>query len=273
MPQRRLKGIPMRSAAGITPKLELLTEGAGGPAIVVVDFIPFSSATRLGPLLCTRHTDQQIYQIDPVADLTPVDSYIPLRDLSSAYSRALAAMGAADQPLVIVGYCSAAALSLQICVDLAPRGEVFPLLVQPTRPDTEMVAAEFSRIRASLGVPAGECPPLDGTQKSILETLQTQLRHDLTAMAQTKGLDPASTVFTDFLARYRSWLGFLLASGEPIRPFPGQPSAGVIVSNDDEENLPWLDPFPHWVKKLGVDQEDLAASPVLAEEILSYQKG
>lgn len=261
----------MTSAARIIPRLELLTDAGRGPVIVVVDFVPFSSARRLGPLLCTRRAHRQIYQVDPVADLAAADSYVPLRDLSAAYSRALTAAGVADQPLVIIGYCSAAALALQICTDLAPRDEVFPLLVQPTRPDAEMVAAEFSRIRASLGVSAQECPPLEGTQKTILRELETLLRHDMTVMAEVKGLAPTSTVFTDFLTRYRSWLGFLLASCEPIRPFPGQPSVGVIIGDGDDEKLPWLSPFPHWVKRLEADGEDFAASPVLAEEILCYR--
>lgn len=261
----------MTSAARITPSLELLTDAGGGPVIVVVDFVPFSAARRLGPLLRTHRTHQQVYQVDPVADLAAADSYVPLRDLSSAYSRALTARGIADQPLVIIGYCSAAALALQICTDLAPRDEVLPLLVQPTRPDAEMVAAEFSRIRASLGVSTEECPPLKGTQENILRELEALLRLDMTVMAQAKGLAPTSTVFTDFLTRYRSWLGFLLASSEPIRPFPGQPSVGVIVRDGDDEKLPWLSPFPYWVKRLEVDDEDFAASPALAEELLSYR--
>lgn len=261
----------MTSAARITPRLELLTDAGGESAIVVVDFVPFSSARRLGPLLCTHRTHQKIYQVDPVADLAAADSYVPLCDLSSAYSSALIAAGIADQPLVIIGYCSAAALALQICTDLAPRDEVFPLLVQPTRPDIGMVAIEFSRIRASLGVSTEECPPLKGTQIDILHELEALLRHDMTVMAEAKGLVPTSTVFTDFLTRYRSWLGFLLASCEPIRPFPGQPSVGVIVGAGDADALPWLDPFPHWVKRMEVDDEDFAASPALAEEILSYR--
>jgi surfactin synthase thioesterase subunit len=257
-------------AARIIPRLERLTEGDEEPVILIVDFVPLSSAQRLGPLLCAHSTGREIYQIDPVTDLTASSSYVPLPDLAAVYSQAVLAQGITDHPTVVIGYCSAAALALLITDDLARYCRVSPVLVCPTRPDPGLIAAEFARFQADLGVAAGPCPSLGDAPDAVLEQMEAQLQRDLIAMAIANGFDTSNSALTYLLARYRSWLGFLLASSvATISPSPAQSPIQVILGSDDHEDLSWLGASR--VHRFPVADKEFSESPSVAREILSHR--
>lgn len=258
------------SADHIVPNIGRLTDVGEGSAVVVVDFVPFSSAERLGQLLCRHSAGHQIYQIDPVTDLTASSSYIPLPDLAKKYAGALEAAHVTDYPALVVGYCSAASLALHIVSNLAQACDVAPILVTPTRPGSDIIAAYFQRFRADLGATEDARLTFDGQMHAVLDQMTDTLRRDLQSMAVANGFDVHSAALAEMLSRYRSWLAFLLASIDPASgPLPGQLAIPVIMGSDDSADLHWLPPG-HSVSQIPATSEDFATSPALAEAILSH---
>jgi hypothetical protein len=260
---------------GVTPTLERLAGGDGRP-VVVVDFAQFAAVGRLGPLLCAHRARQPIYQLDPVSDLAASGAYRPLAELADTYAAALAAVGAGRaqeaRGVTLVGYCSAAALALEIAGRLARRCDACAVLVCPTWPDSAVIAADYASFRAGLGAAgapgrpavAGAGPP------QRLADMRAQLARDLQAMAAASGLDGSSAVFADILARYSAWLGFLLAceataTRSRLPPFP------VRVLSASEDGLPWPPSPRHRVSVLPVPERDLASSGAVAREILDHR--
>jgi hypothetical protein len=262
----------MTQPARLTARLERLAAGAGRP-IVVVDFLPFSSANRLGQLLCAHRADQPVYQVDPVTDLAACRGYLPLSALADAYADALAAEGLAHRPAILVGYCSAAVLALEITARMAPQGKACAVLVAPTWPDSAMIAAEYCRFRADLG---GTGPDLPGCaaegDDAQYQKMSGQLAEDLQAVAAANDLDASSAVFGDMLARYSAWLAFLIASREATAGWcsPSAPAFPVQILSVDENGEEAAQPMSlhHLVDSMPVPVSELLTSPAIARAIL-----
>lgn len=205
----------MAPASGPTRSLDQLADGGGDP-VLVVDFVQFSTTQQLSDDLGRHAGGHPVYRIDPVTDLAREPGYRPLDVLADGYAETCLARGLAGGRLAVVGHCSAATLSLALADRLAGRAEVSSVLVQPTWPDQEMVAADFGSFRAELGAAAGPVPDLADPDLALAQ-MTVVLRDDLRAMALRVGLDPASAALADMLARYRAWLGFLLAGSTARR--------------------------------------------------------
>jgi hypothetical protein len=264
----------MVRAAGMVAGLEGLASGGEGPTILVVDFVPFSAAQRFGALLSAQDTGRTIYQIDPVTDLMASSSYVPLPDLAAVYAQAFSDEAFSHRPpmdrrTVVVGHCSAAALALLIADELARRCQVSPLLVRPIMPGPEMIRTEFARCEARLGSVAGPPPSLDGAPAAVLERMAARLHDDLMAMATAEGLDTSSSTLSELLARYRSWLGFLVASNRStVSAAPAHRPVRVVRSGDDQDDLSWLGASRE--TRIPVSDEWFTKSPAVAGEILSH---
>ena len=116
----------------IGPVLERLADGDAEP-VFVADFQRVSSAPRFGELLNADDTGHPIYQADPVGYLAGCDDYWPLCDLAVLYADEFLSAETAATAVTIVGYCSAADLSLRIAELVARSCEVRAILAQLDR--------------------------------------------------------------------------------------------------------------------------------------------
>lgn len=199
--------------------LEQLADEGGDP-VLLVDFVQFTSTQQLADELSGYARGHRVLRIDPVTDLAREAGHRSLEALADGYAQLCRQHGLPGGRLAVVGYCSAAPLALELVDRLAPQAAVSTVLVQPLWPDGATVAAGFRSFRAELGAAPGPVPePAD--PELALQQMTVVLRDDLRAMARAHGLDPASAVLGDMLARYRGWLGFLLAgSRAPRRAWP-----------------------------------------------------
>lgn len=204
------------------PVLERLTDGDAEP-VFVADFQRVSSAPRFGELLNADHTGHPIYQADPVGYLAGCDDYWPLCDLAVLYADEFLSTETEATAAIIVGYCSAADLSLRIAELVARSCEVRAILVRPTWPDDAMIGSEFARLRANLGAAQTGCPDLSGDSASILRNMEELLSADLRAMIRARNLHEPSVSASGLLDRSRAWLGFLLASRDDVRDLERDP--------------------------------------------------
>lgn len=247
--------------------LECLAKGDAGPVVIVVDFL--SPVKRLGRLLAEYSGGPAVYQIDPVHDLAACACYLTLEELAGRYSEALLAIPD-DRPVVVVGYCSAAALALRIAGALAVAHDASLVLVSPSFPDIDMVMAEFSRFRASLGA-AGDSITEIGTADpmAMLDDMVEILGRDIRSMAITKGVELPDDILTELVGRYYAWLGFLLASqGAVAGPAPhGFPVRSILAAGEDPAAE--LGSVCTATTRLPVLADDLTSSEALATEILT----
>jgi hypothetical protein len=217
------------TASSPAGSLERLADGGRDP-VLIVDFLQFTATQPLGDELARHARGHPVLRIDPVTDLAGEPGYRPLDALADGYAELCRWQRLTGGRLAVVGYCSAVPLSLRLADRLAAEAEVSSVLVRPTWPDGGMVAAGFGAFRAELGAAPGPVPePAD--PELALQQMTVVLRDDLRAMARAHGLDPASAVLGDMLARYRAWLGFLLAGSAAPRPAWG-PEQVVEVPAD-----------------------------------------
>jgi hypothetical protein len=249
--------------------LDQLTGGTEDP-VLVVDFVQFSSARLLSEELSTHSNGHPVYRIDPVTDLARDQTYRPLDVLAEGYVAECIQQGLARRRLAVVGYCSAAALSLCIAARLAGFSKAGSILVQPTWPDAEMIAADFGSFRADLGAKADSFPDPDADPDLALRQMQGVLHDDLRAMAAVHGLDPGSAALAEMLARYRSWLGFLLSSSDALRrPWRHEIRPHVLLGADADPVMPWFGADAYRVIRLPVSDKALLSDAKLADWVLA----
>jgi hypothetical protein len=220
------------------PVLERLTDGDAEP-VFVADFQRMSSAPRFGELLNADDTGHPIYQADPVGYLAGCDDYWSLCDLAVLYANEFLSTETAPTAATIVGYCSAAALSLRIAELVARSCEVHAILVRPTWPDDAMIGSEFARLRASLGTAQTGCLDLSGDSASTLRNMGELLSADLRAMIRARNLHEPSVTASGLLDRSLAWLGFLLASRDDARDLERDPETYQVTelnAPDDAED-------------------------------------
>jgi len=251
---------------------ECLTEGDASPVIVVVDFLPFSPMKRVGQLLTKHAADRTIYQIDPVADLATSDCYLTLDQLAAQYSTSLLA-DTDRRSMKVVGYCSATPLALRVTEIVAATRDASLALLSPTLPTIDMVATEYSRFRTDLGAATDVAFKFDYTDsRAALSAMVRALSEDLRAMAAANGLDVSSSILDELLGRYRSWLGFLLASAD----FAPETVAGKfpvkLLIGPEDEPAGGLDHVRTAETRLGSTAGVLDDGELLTREILTSDR-
>ncbi len=248
---------------------ERLTPGDAEP-VIVADFLPFSSGKPLSQVISAHGEGHPVYRVDPVTDLACDGAYLSLAALAAGYTDAFLQAAAACDRTVVVGYCSAAALALRIAARLAGSRDVLAILVQPTWPDTTMIRSDLDRFRADLGAANGSRPDLDEDPSRALSQLGELLHADLRAMATAHGLDESGGALAELLARYRAWLGFLLACRDALRePWSQELSLNVLVDAAGNALVPWFESGSYQVTKLSSPDAEPVSGTKLARSVLA----
>lgn len=190
-------------------ELDQLSAGDAEP-VLVADFQTFSTEPRLGALLADGSRGRPVYQVDPLTALTGSRVYFSLPELAQACADRFRSLNSDAAPMFVVGYCSAAAMALHVAKLLEPQREVTVILVQPSWPGEKDIQARLAEYMASMGAANSSCSELGGDPCRAIARLEQAMRVRLEAVAAANGLD-GSAPFGDLLARYRSWLAFLLA--------------------------------------------------------------
>jgi hypothetical protein len=250
--------------------LRRLTAGAARP-VLVVDFQAFSSAPRLSHLISGRAEGRPVYQVDPLDALSQDRPYITLADLAAEAADSFARSQPADDPVVVIGYCSAAALSMHIATLLAHSREATAVLLRPSWPTTEGVQETFATLAANLGARQLSCPDLDGDPDRCVRHMEELLRVELAALATSQGLDGSADTFGELLLTYRSWLAFLLAcrNDSLTRWADGPTAVTVLTEAPDSATVPGLPPGRFEVCPLPVVDEDNPITPEVVELLVA----
>jgi hypothetical protein len=261
----------MRSVVGTKPICSQLSSG-NGTAILVVDFEPLNAAPRLSRLLSDSATGERVYQIDPRGALSGERLYATLPELAdeaAAVFRSGQSSAAADQPVFLVGHCSAAGLSLQIANRLADARRVSAILVQPTWPGTDHVTERFAEFQRKLGVAGRPCPDLDGDPWSCVAEMEQLMREGLAGLATRLGLDAAPLAFSELLVSYRTWLAFLLSCrNDRTAKAPADAVAISVLTDDPDFMLPGTAPDRCRITPPPPAERPDAVTPELAELVL-----
>jgi hypothetical protein len=250
--------------------LRRLTAGAARP-VLVADFQAFSSAPRLSHLISGRTEGRPVYQVDPLDALSRDQPYISLADLAAETAGSFARSQPADDPVVVIGYCSAAALSVHIATLLARSREATAVLLRPTWPTTEGVQETFETLAANLGARQLSCPDLDGDPDRCVRQMEELLRVELAALATSQGLDGSAGTFGELLLTYRSWLAFLLACRNDSLAWAddGTTAVTVLTEAPDSAAVPGLPPGRFQVCPLPVVDEDNPITPEVVELLVA----
>jgi hypothetical protein len=250
--------------------LRRLTAGPARP-VLVADFQAFSSAPRLSHLITSRAEGRPVYQVDPLDALSQDRPYISLADLAAETAGSFARSQLADDPVVVIGYCSAAALSMHIATLLAHSREATAVLLRPSWPTTEGVQETFATLAANLGARQLSCPDLDGDPDRCVRQMEELLRVELAALATSQGLDGSADTFGELLLTYRSWLAFLLACRNDSRACwaDGTTAVTVLTEAPDGAAVPGLPPGRFEVCPLPVVDEDNPITPEVVELLVA----
>jgi len=250
--------------------LRRLVAGAAMP-VLVADFQAFSSAPRLSQLISDRAVDRPVYQVDPLDALSRDRRYISLADLAAEAAGSFARSQPADGPVFVIGYCSAAALSMHIARLLAPSREATAVLLRPSWPGNENIEQTFATLAANLGAHQPRCPELDGDPDRCVRRMEDLLRTQLEALAASQGLDGSAGTFGELLLIYRSWLAFLLACRNDTLAGWADGIAPVTVLTDTPGSVtvPGLSPGEFKVCPLPVTDEDNPVTPEVAELLVA----
>jgi len=190
--------------------VQRIADGAAKP-VLVADFQAFSSAPRLSHLVGDLAEGRPVYQIDPLGALSQERPYISLADLAAEAVASFERSQPADGPAFVIGYCSAAGLSMRIAALLARTRQATAVLLRPSWPDTDSVKNTFATLAANLGARQLPCPELDGDPDHCVQLMEKLLSAELKALVTGQGLDASADTFSELLLTYRSWLAFLLA--------------------------------------------------------------
>jgi hypothetical protein len=253
--------------------LRQLAAGTGQP-VLVADFQAFSSAPRLSDLVSGRTEDRPVYQVDPLDALSQDRPYISLTDLAAEADAWFTRSQPADGPAVVVGYCSAAGLSVHIAALLARSRPATAVLLRPSWPGTETITGTFATLAAGLGAPGLPCPDLDGDPGQCVRRMEELLGAELTALAASQGLDGSAGTFSELLLTYRSWLAFLLACRNDSLAGGAWVSTvtavTVLTETPDSVIIPGLPPGQFKVCPLPALDEDNPVTPEVAELLVAH---
>jgi hypothetical protein len=250
--------------------LRRLAAGAANP-VLVADFQAFSSAPRLSHLVSDQADGRPVYQVDPLDALSQDRPYISLADLAAEAVGSFAHSQPADGRAFVIGYCSAAALSVRIAALLARSREATVVLLRPTWPDTAGVEDTFAMLAANLGARQLPCPDLDGDPDHCVRRMEELLRIQLEAVVTSQGLDGSAETFGELLLTYRSWLAFLLACRNDSQAgwAGGTTAVTVLTEGPDSVTVPGLPPGEFEVCPLPALDEDNPITPEVVELLVA----
>lgn len=249
--------------------LRRLAAGAAGP-VLVADFQAFSSGPRLSQLVSGRAEGRPVYQVDPLDVLSGDRPYISLADMAAQAAGSLERSEAASGPAFVIGYCSAAALSVRIAALLARSRPVTAVLLRPSWPGTEFIEEQFAMLAANLGAPQLPCPELDDDPGRCVRRMEDLLRAGLQALVTSQGLDGSADTFGELLLTYRSWLAFLLACrNDKPAGWAGRTTAVTVLTEDpDSVTVPGLASGQFEVSPLPVPDGDNPITPEVVEYLV-----
>jgi hypothetical protein len=229
--------------------LRRLSTGEAGP-ILVADFQAMSMAPRLSEMLSEFAPDQSVFQIDPVRVLSGKRLYVPLPELAAAcagdflgpHAGDSLSPGPEDDHVCLVGHCSAAPLALRVAGLLAATRPVTAVLLNPTWPDDDHVAAKFAEFLTRFGTASRPCPDLDANPDRVVSAMAQLLHDEMMALAASRGVTGSAGAFSDLLVWYRAWLAFLLAgrNDSPIEAAAGRAAVTVLSDSPSAVTVPGL---------------------------------
>ena len=241
--------------------------GGGGTPLVSVDFQQFTVGHSAGEIFSRGSNDHPVFRVDPVTDLATAAESIPtLPEIAGAYAAALQEYSLGPQ-VTVVGYCSAAALSLQLAESLrhAPL-HVTSILIQPTLPTDASISADFARFRSELGETSPADSLLGMRAQAASDVAGRVLADDLTGFLTRQGLDldVGRALYQELIARCQAWLGFLVSTQAALaqswwhglRP-------RVLLDATSAAHLPWPADHQYEVIRLPVTEEELLSEAVL----------
>jgi hypothetical protein len=249
-----------------------------GAAILVADFQAINGAPRLSQLLGDAATGHRIYQVDPRGAVSGDRLYASLPELAdetAATFRSGESAAATDQPVFVVGHCSAAGLSLRIASQLSATREVTAILVRPTWPGTDQVTERFAEALRKLSAGSLPCPDLDDDPWSCVAGMEQIMRAGLAGLAKRLGLGAAPLAFSELLLSYRTWLAFLLAcrNDQPAKA-PSHAVAVSVLTDQPDFVLPGTGPGRCRITPPPLTEQPDAVTPDLArlvlDQIMSY---
>lgn len=254
--------------------LRRLVAGSAGP-ILVADFQAFSSAPRLSHLVGDRAAGRPVYQVDPLGALSQDRPYISLADLAAEAADLFARSQPADGPAFVIGYCSAAALSLRIAALLARTREATAVLLRPSWPGTDSIKATFATLAANLGARQLTCPDLDGDPDHCVRRMEELFRAQLKALAASQGLDGSADTFGELLLTYRSWLAFLLAcrNNPPAGRTDATTAVTVLTEAPEGVTVPGLPAGQFHVCPLPALDQENPITPEVADLLVAQIMG
>lgn len=247
----------------------------GAEPVIVADFQPFSSALRLSHLLSGRAEGRPVYQVDALGALSRDRLYISLADLAAEAVGSFARSQPAEGPAVVVGYCSAAALSVHIATLLARSRETAAVLLRPSWPDTKGIEEQFAKLAANLGARQLRCPELDDDPGRCVLRMVELLRGAVQALATSQGLDGSGDSFAELLLTYRSWLAFLLACrNDSLAGWAGVTTGVTVLAEaPDCVTVPGLAAGDFAVRPLPVLDDDNPITPEVVELLVAQLNG
>ena len=251
-----------------------IVAGAAQP-VLVADFQAFSSAPRLSHLVSDRAEGRPVYQVDPLGALSRDRPYISLADLAAEAVGSFGRSQPADGPVFVIGYCSAAALSVHMAALLARTREATAILLRPTWPDTDGVRATFATLAANLGARQLPCPELDGDPEHCVQLMEKLLGAELKALVTSQGLDASADTFGELLLTYRSWLAFLLACRNDSLADRMVRAAAVKVLTEapDRVTVPGLSAGQFEICPLPVLDDENPVTPEVVELLAAHITG
>lgn len=252
--------------------LRQLVPGDAKP-VLVADFQAFSSAPRLSHMISGRAAGRPVYQVDPLDALSQDQPYISIADMAAEAVGSFTSSQPADGPVFVIGYCSAAALSVHIAALLARSREAIAVLLRPTWPDTADIGDQFAMLAANVGARQLACPELDGDPGRCVHRMDELLRVELAALVTSQGLDPSADTFGELLLTYRSWLAFLLAcrndSARGTGWTAGTAAVTVLAEAPDSVTVPGLLPGEFKVSPLPPLDDDNPITPEVVELVVA----
>ena len=244
-------------------------EGVMPTSIALVDFANLSPQGTLAGLVARDLSEYTVLRADVVTALGPELAWLSLDEVAQACVREF--LGA--DPVLLVGYCSTAALTLRVAAKLNENGcHPAVVLIAPTWLTADSIKDEFREVRTSLNAIDDYDAPLERGSFSAV------LREDLVRELRVEGFDEDEVAMgaEAVLARYEAWFYFLLMTHRGSFDDPGQGFGGhlTILSGDplparaSAQDLPFVAS-----QRLPVNDDDILQSAATSSAIRSILTG
>jgi hypothetical protein len=247
----------MNIAQPATVPVDVIADRPEAP-IVLMDFARFSGETTLLELMQEEASHRGLYRIDGVDAFASADGCATINEVAGACHASLVEHGV--RPAGLIGYCSAANLTLRVADAFRMSNGRRPALalVDPIWPDPSLILADLAEALASLDAADSALsidPALD--LPSVLAVLRRELGRKLAADGTP---DEEIDLCIDLmLGRYEAWFGFLFATMRTPVPEPTD-RVLVLLSAERNRRVP-----PEWPAGRAIDER----LPLSVQEMLS----